>query len=67
MAAMIDLTDNWLDIRRIELTAFTDNERAIALYRKFGFEVEGEAKSYAFRNGEYVDAYYMARLKPQLH
>lgn len=65
MAAMIDLTDNWLDIRRIELTVFTDNERAIALYKKFGFDVEGEAKSFAFRNGEYVDAYYMARLKPQ--
>jgi len=36
---------------------------AIALYEKFGFEVEGTHRRYAFRNGEYVDAYSMARLR----
>ena len=35
----------------------------MALYRKFGFIVEGTGKQYALRNGEYVDAYFMARLK----
>lgn len=42
---------------------FTDNPSAVALYRKFGFIVEGTGKKYALRNGEYVDAYFMARLK----
>ena len=37
--------------------------RAIALYKKFGFEIEGTLRRYAMRNGEYVDSYSMARLK----
>ena len=37
----------------------------IALYEKFGFEGEGPHPRYAFRGGEYVDAYSMARTKPQ--
>jgi RimJ/RimL family protein N-acetyltransferase len=40
------------------------NATAIALYEKFGFEVEGTHRRFAFRKGEYVDAYSMARLKP---
>ena len=65
MHAIVDLADNWLNIFRIELTVYTDNERAIALYRKFGFETEGTHKAYALRAGEYVDAYSMARLRPK--
>jgi putative acetyltransferase len=30
---------------------------------KYGFEIEGTGRRYALRNGEYVDAYYMARMK----
>lgn len=63
LTALIELTDNWLNIRRLELTVFVDNESALALYQKFGFEIEGESKDYAFRNGQYVDAYHMARIK----
>jgi putative acetyltransferase len=63
MQAVIDLTDRWLNLTRIELTVFTDNESAIALYRKFGFEIEGTLRKYAFRDGAFVDAYSMARVK----
>ena len=38
MHAAMDLADNWLNLTRLELTVFTDNEPAIALYKKFGFE-----------------------------
>lgn len=63
MQAVIDLADKWLNLARIELTVFTDNEPAIALYRKFGFEIEGELRKHAFRDGEFVDSYVMARVK----
>ena len=63
MAAALDLADNWLQYSRIELTVFADNVNAIALYKKFGFEVEGTFKQYVFRNGVFADAYSMARLK----
>lgn len=60
--AVTELADNWLNLRRIELTVFTDNEPAIALYKKFGFVIEGEAREFAFLGGVYLDAYYMARV-----
>lgn len=61
MAAAVDLADNWIGYSRLELTAYTDNEAALALYRKFGFEIEGTARRYALRAGVLVDAYMMAR------
>jgi L-phenylalanine/L-methionine N-acetyltransferase len=64
MRALIDLADSWYGIRRLELTVFTDNAAGVHLYEKYGFVVEGTAKHYARRSGEYVDAYYMARLRP---
>ena len=63
LAAMIDTADNWLNIRRIEMTVFTDNASAIALYKKFGFEIEGTHKAASFRDGAFVDAHCMARLR----
>ena len=64
MHAAIELADGWLNYQRLELTVFTDNLAAMALYRKFGFAIEGTCRAYAFRNGSYVDAYLMARLSP---
>jgi putative acetyltransferase len=64
MEAALDLADNWLNLTRIELSVYVENAAAIALYKKFGFEVEGTHRRFAFRGAEYVDAYSMARLKP---
>jgi len=63
MKAALDMTDNWLNIRRVELDVYTDNLPAVHLYEKFGFVREGVRKRLAFREGEYVDAYHMARLR----
>ena len=62
MTAALDLADRWLNYRRLELTVYTDNAAALALYRKFGFVIEGTHRDFAFRDGRYVDAYAMARL-----
>ena len=65
MAAMCDYADHWAGVLRLELTVFTDNAPAIALYRKFGFEVEGMHRAYALRDGVYADVFAMARLHPK--
>ncbi len=62
LAAAIDLAESWLGVTRLELTVFVDNERAISLYKRHGFNVEGEAQGFALRDGAFVNAYYMARL-----
>ena len=63
LTALVDRAENWLGLTRIELTVFTDNAPAIALYRKFQFEVEGTHHRYALRDGVLVDAHTMARLR----
>ncbi|KPU42752.1 spermidine N(1)-acetyltransferase [Oxobacter pfennigii] len=60
---VIGLADNWLMLNRLELSVFTDNEKAINLYKKFGFEIEGCKKCAIIRNGKYEDEYIMARLR----
>ena len=64
MQAMCDYADRWLGLLRLELTVYVDNARAIALYRRFGFETEGRMRGYAMRDGELVDAFSMARIHP---
>ena len=48
---------------RLELEVYADNEPAIRLYERFGFEREGVLRQYAYRNGQLADALYMARLR----
>ena len=62
MQGCIDLADRWLNITRLELEVYTDNEPAVALYKKCGFVIEGTLLRFAFRDGQFVDAYSMARL-----
>jgi putative acetyltransferase len=65
MLTVIDLADNWLDLVRLELEVFTDNERAVRLYKHCDFEIEGTKRCDAFRGGNYIDSYVMGRLRPQ--
>ena len=63
LGELIEIADNWMNIRRLELTVFADNAPAVWLYQKLGFEIEGTLRDFAFRSGAFVDAYAMARLK----
>lgn len=63
LGALVDTSDNWLNLKRLELTVYVDNEPAIRLYKKFGFVVEGTRRAEAFREGRYVDAFGMARVR----
>jgi putative acetyltransferase len=65
LEAAVDMADNWLNLLRLELTVFVDNEPAIRLYKKCDFEIEGTLRNHSFRAGQYVDVYTMARLRPE--
>ena len=62
MAALVDAADQWLGLLRLELEVNCDNAPALALYRRFGFVVEGRLVANAFRSGEYIDCFTMGRL-----
>lgn len=64
LGAICDWADNWTQILRIELQVYADNRAAQALYRKFGFVVEGRHPAYALRDGAYVESWSMARHHP---
>ena len=65
LEAIIDLADNWLNLRRIELDVYSDNAPAIHLYEKFGFVLEGRKRMHAFRNGRYAETLFMARIREE--
>ncbi|SET24788.1 putative acetyltransferase [Pseudomonas sp. NFR09] len=63
LTAALDVAENWMNLHRVELTVYADNEAAQRLYRKFGFAVEGVLRDYALRDGQFVDTVSMARLR----
>ncbi|MBN1038871.1 MULTISPECIES: GNAT family N-acetyltransferase [unclassified Clostridium] len=49
-------------IVRLELTVVCTNQRALNLYKKSGFEIEGTKRKSMYIDGEYVDEYYMSKI-----
>lgn len=63
LSAVLEVADQWMGLQRVELTVYADNQPALALYRRHGFEVEGHLRDYALRDGVFTDACSMARLR----
>lgn len=61
MAMMIDFCRE-SGAELIFLECRSDNERAVNLYKKFGFEISGELQRYFKIDGEYHSAYLMELL-----
>lgn len=51
-----------MNLNRVHLTVLENNERAIALYRKIGFSVEGILRQAVFKEGSYLNMVQMAIL-----
>jgi UDP-4-amino-4,6-dideoxy-N-acetyl-beta-L-altrosamine N-acetyltransferase len=49
-----------LNLRKISLTVYSNNEAAIRLYKRIGFVEEGCLKQHVYLNGHYIDKYWMS-------
>ena len=58
----IDLAENWLMLKKIELTVLESNVPGIELYKKFGFEIEGVSKADTVVDGKYEDVVFMGKI-----
>ena len=63
MERIIDLSDNWLNLKRIELVTFADNSDAIRFYESYGFEREALLRANMTKNGSFCDSLLMSRLR----
>ncbi len=61
--AVLDYAFDWLNLNRIELSVLDINPRAVHLYEKLGFSVEGIRRQAQFKNGAYVDVKLMSLLR----
>lgn len=52
-----------LNLNRVQLRVFADNERAIRSYQKVGFQIEGRLRQASFYHGGYRDLLYMGVLR----
>jgi L-phenylalanine/L-methionine N-acetyltransferase len=62
LRALLATSDLLAGLSRIQLIVFCDNAKAISLYRKFGFQIEGRHECFARRGSELIAAFTMARL-----
>jgi putative acetyltransferase len=63
MEKLLELSDRWLGLLRVDLTVVANNTRAIGLYEKLGFVVEGTQRKATYFDGRYWDVLCMARVK----
>ncbi|MEW5785666.1 MAG: GNAT family protein [Bacillota bacterium] len=61
-----DFVFNRLNLNRLQLDVHEYNERAIACYRKCGFQEEGRRRLNFFINGRYTDTLIMGILKSEM-
>ena len=63
LGALTELADRWLGLVRLGLEVSVDNARAIRLYERAGFEVEGTLRADVLRDGALIDSHVMGRLR----
>jgi putative acetyltransferase len=63
MDTVLDLADNWLNLKRVELEVNIDNPAGVRLYEKAGFVIEGTKRFHTYGDGRWADSYFMARVR----
>jgi RimJ/RimL family protein N-acetyltransferase len=54
-----------MNLHRVELQVYADNQRGIACYRKCGFIEEVRMRRYRYRDAEWIDALTMGVLSDE--
>jgi RimJ/RimL family protein N-acetyltransferase len=55
----------FMNLHRIDLRVWSENERAIACYRRCGFALEGRLRQDLYQSGRYHDVLVMSVLQPE--
>lgn len=55
-----------MNLHRVELEVFAENARAVHVYEKVGFRIEGTRRQAVFKFGEYQDLHVMGLLEGEL-
>jgi RimJ/RimL family protein N-acetyltransferase len=65
MQLVLEFAFQELNLHRVQLTVFSYNTRAIALYEKLGFQREGVYREFLHRDGDRHDMYLYGLLRPE--
>jgi [ribosomal protein S5]-alanine N-acetyltransferase len=65
MRLMVEYGFRRLNLHRIYLAVFVENEAGVRLYEKVGFKVEGRFRDDMFQDGQYKDRLWMGLLRTE--
>ncbi len=65
LRALLKFGFEQMNLNRIALQVFEENERAVHLYEKVGFQHEGRWRQADFRHGRYHDTLWMSVLRDE--
>ncbi len=65
MSAILKLSFDLLKLHTLKLEVFETNERAINLYKKFGFKEEGRLREFVKSNDGWIDVLIMGLVNPK--
>lgn len=65
MKLLLDFAFCEMNLHRLSLNVFSFNEKAIHLYKKLGFQIEGSSRESLFRDGRWHDIIQMGLLQQE--
>lgn len=61
MDKLLEYCNDTFKVKKVELSVFNNNKKAIRLYKKYGFSIEGIKRQFVLINGKFEDEIFMAK------